>query len=342
MATEPMTSRERVRRCLELDRPDRVPRDVWLLPATTMRYGKQAVQDFLARWPRDLTQVNAGKPKSRRASGDAYAAGRSTDEWGCVFENIQPGVHGEIKHPILDDWSKLDDVVQPPWELLEIDVEAANAFCRQSDQFVLSAGWARLFERMQFLRGTENLYLDMALNPSEVLALRDKVHAFNVRLLETWAPVESDAMCIMDDWGAQRALLIHPDQWRAIFKPCYADYCRIARDAGKKVFMHSDGYIIDIYEDLIEIGVDAINSQLFCMDLAEIGRRFRGRITFWGEIDRQHILPRGTPADARAAVAAVVEHLWQPEGGCIAQCELGSGAQLENGDAVYQAWLDLT
>ena len=61
--------------------------------------------------------------------------------------------------------------------------------------------------------------------------------------------------------------------------------------------MHSDGNITEIIPDLIEIGIDALNSQLFCMDIEELGKKFRGKITFWGEIDRQNILPNGNRKD---------------------------------------------
>ncbi len=336
------TSRQRVLRTLEFDTPDRVARNLWLAPGLAIENGRDAVRAFRKRWPDDFTQVSAGKPQALRAQGDPYQPGTSTDEWGCVFHNLQAGVHGEVKEPLLDDWSKLDDVVRPPEELLDIDVEAANAFCRQEDHFVFASGWARLFERMQFLRGSENLYMDLALQPDRVRELRDRVHAFNVKLFEAWSRTDADGQVIMDDWGSQRGLLISPGTWRELFKPCYAEYCAIARDAGKKVFMHSDGHIMTIYEDLIEIGVDAINSQLFCMDIEEIGRRFAGRITFWGEIDRQHVLAFGRPDDARDAVQRVVDALYRPEGGVIAQCELGAGSKIENGHAVYAAWDELT
>jgi uroporphyrinogen decarboxylase len=151
-----------------------------------------------------------------------------------------------------------------------------------------------------------------------------------------------DGIGFMDDWGSQDHLLISPAQWRRIFKPLYADYVRLAHAAGKKAFMHSDGHILAIYEDLIEIGVDAINSQLFCMDLAELGRRSAGRITFWGEIDRQRVLPAESPEVARAAVQEVVTHLYRPEGGVIAQFELGGGARLANADAIFETWTACT
>ncbi len=114
--------------------------------------------------------------------------------------------------------------------------------------------------------------------------------------------------------GAQRGLLISPKLWRGFYKPLYAEYCRIAHAAGKFVFFHSDGHIMEIYPDLIEIGVNAVNSQLFCMDIEEIGRRFKGQITFWGEIDRQNVLPFGTVDDVRAPPCAACAAPWTTGG----------------------------
>ena len=99
------------------------------------------------------------------------------------------------------------------------------------------------------------------------------IHDYHCRDIQEWVRTDVDAIFFMDDWGAQNSLLISPDAWRELYKPLYADYCRIAHDAGKYTFMHSDGCIFDVYEDLIEIGVDAINSQLFTMDIEEIGRQ---------------------------------------------------------------------
>jgi len=147
-----------------------------------------------------------------------------------------------------------------------------------------------------------------------------------------------DAVSFMDDWGSQHALLISPKMWEAYFKPLYKDYCDLARAHGKFVFMHSDGYILDIYEHLIEIGVDAINSQLFTMPIDEIGRRFKGRITFWGELDRQYILPFGTPEDVRAGVERIKRALWDGRGGVIGQAEFNQGYPLENIRAFFEAW----
>jgi uroporphyrinogen decarboxylase len=199
------------------------------------------------------------------------------------------------------------------------------------------AGLARPFERMQFLRGTEKLFIDFAYGTKEVLQLRDLVHAYFTRELELWAKTDVDAIGFMDDWGTQERLLISPRMWRELFKPLYADYCEIIHGAGKLVFMHSDGHIAAIYPDLIEIGVDALNSQLFCMDIEALAQ-YRGQITFWGEIDRQYLLPFGSVEDVKAGVRRVRQALDNGSGGVIAQCEWGLDVPEENVRAVFEAW----
>ena len=110
--------------------------------------------------------------------------------------------------------------------------------------------------------------------------------------------------------------------------------------AGKDVFFHSDGFIMDIIPDLIELGVEALISQLFCMDIEEIAAFFKGQLTFWGEIDRQQILPFGTVDEVRAAVQRVRAALDDGQGGVIAQCEWGLHDPRENIEAVFETWLD--
>ena len=125
---------------------------------------------------------------------------------------------------------------------------------------------------------------------------------------------------------------------RRIFKPLYADYVEIAHGLGKRFFFHSDGYIRDIIADLIEIGIDALNCQVFCMDIEELAESFKGKITFWGEIDRQRILPFGTPQDVRRAVRRYVKALRDDRGGIIAQLAWSLNDPIENIIAAYEEW----
>ena len=266
--------------------------------------------------------------------------GRYTDEWGCEWQVFEPGVVGEVIGPRLAEWSDFSDFA-PPYELLEeIDLSPSVPFYEETDRFVLCSSTVELFQRMLFLRGFENLMVDFGYEDGNMLALMDMLHEFYVRQLQLLAPVAADAIMFKDDWGSQTSLLISPRQWRRLFKPRYAEYVQIIHDAGKFAFFHSDGDISAIFPDLIEIGVDAINSQLFCMDIEELGRQHKGQITFWGEIDRQQALPFGTPQEVREAVMRVRRALDDGRGGVIAQCEWANDTPAENIEAVFEAWAE--
>lgn len=339
MESASLTSRERVIKTLRFESPDRAPRDLWTLPGIEMFHGEELAA-LRARFPSDFAGPDVTFGPAERARGVPNQVGFYVDSWGCGWQVGEPGVIGEVKHAPLDDWSALA-TYQPPWEVLDgADFSRVNASCARTDKFVSAgAGVARPFERMQFLRGSEKLYLDLAYGTREVMVLRDMLHEYFLREMRMWAETDVDAIGFMDDWGAQKRLLISPEMWRALFKPLYAEYCDIIHSAGKFVFMHSDGHIAAIYPDLIEIGVDALNSQLFCMDIEALGQAYKGQITFWGEIDRQHLLPFGTVEDVKAGVRRVRRALDDGRGGVIAQCEWGNDVSAENVAAVFEAWM---
>lgn len=275
---------------------------------------------------------------ARLAHGTAFVVGSYVDEWGCVWEVGEDGVVGEVKQAPLAEW-RLLDTLQAPWEVLdEAYWEDVDRVCAATDRFVLMPWHCDPFERMQFLRGTQNLFMDLAWGAPEVYRLRDLVFEFMSREIELWCKTDIDGIRFSDDWGAQRSLLMSPKLWREFFKPGYAEFCRLAHSAGKFVFCHSDGNISAIYPDLIEIGVDALNSQLFCMDLEELGRLYRGKLTFWGELDRQRTLPFGTPEDVRQDVRRVRRALDCGSGGIIAQLEWGKLDPRENVEAAFEEW----
>ncbi len=331
-----MTSRELVFATLDFARPTRIPRQMWSLPWAQAQYAER-FDELVREFPPDITGAPEELEKPTIARGDPYKRGASVDEWGAVFTQAADGMIGEVKEPIVTDdtWEDVSRV-HVPTERLTFDREAVKAYCAGTDTFVVSPNLARPFERLQFLRGTEELYVDLTDPPPGLKRFISRMHAFACDLVEAWVHTDVDAITFMDDWGQQKALLVNPELWRAVFKPLYRDYIDIAHTHGKRAFMHSDGHILAIYPDLIELGLDALNSQLFCMGIDEVSR-YAGQITFWGEIDRQHLLVDATEDEVRAAVREVYGKLYR-DGGCIAQCEFGPGARLENVRAVFDEW----
>jgi len=336
----PQTPREIVTAALQFSGPERLPRDLWTLPWGELHY-PEAVAEMRRRFPSDFAGPPGVYRPSNRAQGEAYTPGIFVDDWGCTFENIQAGVIGEIRDPLVVDMADTS-MVLPPYETLPEDIATArdtvNRFCAESDHYVRAGCCARPWERYQFLRGTMNAMMDIMQPQPNVTDLLGRIHEFYLKELEFWVSTDVDGIMFMDDWGAQSQLLIPPAVWREMFKPMYRDYCDLAHASGKAAFMHSDGHIIEIFEELIEVGVDALNSQLFCMDMADLARRAKGRITFWGEIDRQHVLPSPDAEEGRRAVRKVAEHLYDPKGGLIAQFEFGAAAEPATALAIFEEW----
>jgi len=333
------TPRELVHQTLTFQHPGRAPRQLWLLPWATDRYADE-VAALQRDYPDDIQGIGGHQREWPRTSGNPYVVGEYVDEWGSTFQNIQPGVIGEVKDPLIKDWATDVGKVHVPNEWLTIDRDAVNRDCAATDRFTMAGACPRPFEQLQFLRGTVNLYMDLMDPCPEMLAFLSRMHAFYCDLLQAWAATDVDALMWMDDWGSQNSLLIRPSVWREVFKPLYRDYIHIAHAAGKRAFMHSDGHTLAIYPDMVQLGLDAFNTQLFCMGLDNL-KPFAGRITFWGEIDRQGLLPNASTAEIEEAVRSVHAALWA-DGGCIAQCEFGAGARPENVRQVFETWDAIT
>lgn len=330
-----MKSRELVLKTLNFDNPQRIPRHLWLLPWAEKRY-PDYVKRIRELYPDDIAQATAVYRKPLNLTGGKYQAGVYVDEWGCKFVNMEDGLMGIVHEPLIRDWSDLDHFKTPD-ATLDIDKDAINRFCRSTDQFTYAGSIVRPLERFQFLRTMEQSMTDVLMADDGFLELLKRMHEHFCKEVEVWAQTEVDAIFLMDDWGTQHAMMLSPDVFRTYFKPMYRDYCEIARQRGKYVFMHSDGNIADILPELVEVGVHALNSQLFCMDMDRLSSEVAGKITFWGEIDRQDTLPNGSAEDIEHAVELVHSKLYR-NGGVIAQCEFGPAARPENVLRVFECW----
>ena len=156
-----MTSRERVKKCLTFSNPDRAPRDLWALPYV-ISFQKEEYSEVIKEYPLDFETSQLSPGSSDTTVKMLEKKGNYTDDWGSIWYIGEPGVIGEVKKPAIDDWPKLRKF-KPPYHLIKNrDISYINKSCEKSDKFMLSDVTARPFERLQFLRGTENLFIDIA------------------------------------------------------------------------------------------------------------------------------------------------------------------------------------
>ncbi len=194
-----MTGRERVKAAITFSGPDRVPRDLWALPYVTL-FRKAEFDALVHEYPLDIGASQTSPGWNDHAVALTATVGRYTDDWGSVWSIGEPGVIGEVKQPALADWSRLD-TFQPPWHLVrDRDLSYVNRACDKSAQFMLSDVTARPFERLQFLRGSENLYLDLGYGTAELRTLLHMVHDFYLEDIAGWCQSNVDGIVFMDDW----------------------------------------------------------------------------------------------------------------------------------------------
>ncbi len=330
-----MTSRERVMRAIEFSSPDRVPLYHGVLPGAVDRHGPR-LEKLFDRYPSDFAG-QSGHYSSTRESAH-YQIGIDRDEWGCTWVNIIGGVEGQVRLHPLADWRALETYRPPdPWAGHLGDPKERP----DPDRYwMMRGGGGRLFERMHFLRGFSALLCDIAEALPEVTALRDIVLDHTLKRLEQQLIYRADGISYSDDWGCQDRLLIRPEIWRDLFKPAYRKLVEAAHAAGKHFYFHTDGYTLEILPDLIEIGVDVINPQFSCMDLETLAEVCAGRVCISSDIDRQRLLPRGSPKEIREHVRQVVQLFGGPKGGLIGRAEIGPDVPLENAEAVFSAFAE--
>jgi len=158
-----------------------------------------------------------------------------------------------------------------------------------------------LYERAWTLRGMENLMMDFIENPGFVRELLRAIADYNIAMIKKALTFDIDAVHFGDDWGMQQGLQMGPKLWREFIKPELARMYAVARRAGRFVTIHSCGDVDEVFDDLVEIGLNCFNPfQPEVMDVHSLFGKYRGRLAFHGGLSTQKTLPYGTVEDVRA------------------------------------------
>ena len=107
-----MTGRERVLNTLAFRGSDRIPLDIWVLPAARLAHGK-AFEELQARYADRVDIASFVGPFDHGFTPEYYEVGTYTDPWGSRWTNIQAGVVGEVKHPVFADYEAMKGYTPP-------------------------------------------------------------------------------------------------------------------------------------------------------------------------------------------------------------------------------------
>lgn len=265
---------------------------------------------------------------------------RFRDPFGTVWRTDLRPAHLEtpgLAEPSFDAY----DFPTPDRFVTDGSLAAAREQCeRHAGSLRLAGlGWG-LFERTWTIRGFENALVDAAADPDFYGELLDRITELQLAFVRAALELPFDGVMFSDDWGDQRGVILGPERWRRLVKPRLARLYGAVHDAGRLAFNHCCGCVTDIVPDLIEIGLDVLESvQPEAMDPYELKRRWGDRLTFWGGLGSQSTIPFGTPQQIRDEVRRLCNEMGQGGGYILAPAKaLQPETPTQNAAAVFEAF----
>ena len=313
--TPELSHQERVRLSLQHQATDRVP--IAMVCAGINPPARLELEQYLAR-ERGTTIADFLDPLiDIKSVGPAYVGPRleaGTDYWGVHREPVSYGAgsYNEISLHPLGLAASAADVHAYPWPTVEwfdysVIPEQTRSVQRR-EPYCLMVSNGNIFETAWYLRGFEQIFLDLSLQPDLADALFAHVCDFFVahftRILEH-ADGHIDLVFTADDIAGQHGLLMSPNLWERHIKPHHERLNRLIHEFGPRVIYHSDGAVMAAVPGLLDMGIDVLQALQFDadgMDAGELKRLYGSRLCFQGGISVQRTLPFGTPEDVRQEV----------------------------------------
>jgi hypothetical protein len=339
-----LSERENTLRTANFEGGEWIPASVSISDASWVQW-RGEMEAVAARHPLFWPDFNPGR---RDFDNWTFEAGcgpgeRFADNWGCVWDHAWGGIAGQVVGHPLSDWSALA-AYRPPDPLTQTarrdsaDWEAARRNVEEAKrQGRLTGGGLEhgfFLMRLTYLRGFENLMLDLATRAPELPRLIAMVGDYSRVVVQKWLELGVDKMTFGEDLGTQTASLISPAAFREWVMPTYRDLMQPCRERGAQVYLHSDGYIMELVDLLLECGVTILNPQDLCNGIDDLARHVKGRVCIALDIDRQKIVPFGTRREIRELIREEVMKLGSPRGGLMFVCGIYPPTPPENVDAL--------
>lgn len=274
---------------------------------------------------------------------DTAAESTTTDPYGSLWQVDRRPFHllrGALEEVALDDYvfPDLAPVFSEAWR-----AEAEAAIAAAPDPYWVAGFGFGLFERTWTLRGFDNALMDAAGDPGYYGALCERVADHQLEIIDHLLTLPVDGVMFSDDWGYQQGVLLGPERWRRFMKPHLARMYARCHEAGVQTLSHCCGSVADILPDIVEIGLDVLESvqpEARGMDPFALKAAYGDRITFWGGLGSQSIIPFGTPKEITAQVERLCREMGRGGGYILAPAKsLQPETPTANAAAVVEAFI---
>lgn len=170
------------------------------------------------------------------------------------------------------------------------DFAGANivqAVAQHGDTRAIAAHIWGIVEGTSSFLGIENCWMYLGLEPDLMKAWFDRYADWLCALAENLKNTGVDIMTLSDDWGSNNNMLFSPRMWRDMIKPYAMRVVQHARSCGLYVNLHSDGYIMNILDDLVEMGYHSMHpvQESAGMNPQLIKEKYGGKLVVYGSLD---------------------------------------------------------
>ncbi|MEE4312607.1 MAG: uroporphyrinogen decarboxylase family protein [candidate division KSB1 bacterium] len=307
-----MTSRERVRRAIHLQGPDRIPH---YLPVG-------GENDIL--WAAPWTIVNGPLVPDIQPWMQTGLIEKRIDAWGVVWD--RPAGHEDMgqakEYPISDiekqhlyTFPKLNDPERYAGyrNAIEANDSAGNP------KYVLGvAGFSSLNEAVHNIIGLQTMFQSYYEHPDALKALIARFAEQQRESIRLMARLGCDGVMFYDDWGLQDRLMIRPNLIEEFFIPHYRVNWAVAHELDLDVWLHSCGYIIGLLPQFMDAGLNVVQmDQQMNMGLENLAHVAGSRLAFWCPADIQNVLPNAAEDAIYAYIQSMMDTLGSRKGGLV-------------------------
>jgi uroporphyrinogen decarboxylase len=320
-----LNSKERVLTAISHEEPDRIPKHSGFTPEISrslrsifgIEHKDTFELDFFLGHDMFIKEIGWGEVWEFIEKPDlpVNEMGIYYDDWGVGWKKVNYGNGTYIEmvhHPLSDDIQQIDRLSVPP-----ISPEKYNELSTLikrfgNDHIIIGGISATIFEPSWYLRGQQQFLIDMIENPDFADQLMKIMADYHLQIGKKMVTIGVDIIFLGDDVGTQNAPMISRSMYHKFLTPKYAKIIEELKKINKdlKFAYHCCGHIDHILPELVEAGVDIIQvMQPGSVDFAKVKKQFGKKISFWGGIDVQKLIPNATPKEVVYTVKSALNKL---------------------------------
>ncbi|MBN1445293.1 MAG: hypothetical protein JW957_04210 [Candidatus Omnitrophica bacterium] len=202
-------------------------------------------------------------------------------------------------------FNELEEFSFPPAEGFDASGMKGKVKKAHEEGRVAMTWTGHMYEYAWQVRGYEQFLLDMVDNPDWCDYILDRFMERNLNIAVLAAKAGVDIITTGDDIANQNSLMFSKSMWRNFIRDKWAKVYAAAREIKPdiKIWYHSDGNVMEIVPEMIEIGLTILNPvQPECMDLVKLKKQYGKQLVFDGTVGTQTTMPFGSPEEVKRVV----------------------------------------